>query len=128
MLVMDILDVVVVVFGCGGGGCGGGCGGIGGGGSRGHNDDDDVHDDKWFEPHIALSISKLKRPTEGGDTEMIFAALSGTFDHKFEIFFSNLSSVVNAVAGPRGDFASGVSVFSDFEQWIQGVNFDVFDL
>ncbi len=39
---------------------------------------------------------------------MIFAALSGTFDQKFEIFFSNLSSVVNAVAGPRGDAALGV--------------------
>ncbi len=114
--------------GCGGGGGGGGGSGGGGCFSRGHDDDYDDHDDKWFEPHIAFSISKLKRPTEGGDTEMIFAALSGTFDHKFEIFFSNLSSVVNAVAGPRGDVASGVSVSSDFERWMQGVNFDAFDL
>jgi hypothetical protein len=31
---------------------------------------------------------------------MIFAALSGTFDNAFEVFFSSLGTVVNAIAGP----------------------------
>lgn len=55
--------------------------------------------DHDFTAHTHM-LSKLKRPLEGGDTETIFAALSGTFDQAFEIFFSNLGTVVNAVAGP----------------------------
>ena len=46
-----------------------------------------------------LSVSKLNRPTDGGDTETIFAALSGTFDQAFEVFFSSLgapSASINA--------------------------------
>ncbi len=45
--------------------------------------------------NTAASVSKLKRPLEGGDTETIFAALSGTFDQAFEVFFSSLGATLS---------------------------------
>jgi hypothetical protein len=44
--------------------------------------------------NTTFRLSKLKRPLEGGDTETIFAALSGTFDQAFEVFFSSLGAAL----------------------------------